>query len=85
MKDKEANEYELHSKIGELRYLVEKQKEDYKKEIEKVHHDYSVTIKNMKKLAESVSMEGKARYHSKNMFWAYKILKCLFTSKFFIL
>jgi len=54
LKDKEATEYELHSKIGELRYIVEKQKEEHQKEIEKIHHDYALTIKNFKKLSETV-------------------------------
>ena len=53
-KDKELNQNELQSKITELRYLLEKQTGDQRREVDKVHHDYTQTINNIKSLAESV-------------------------------
>ena len=53
-KDKENLEFELHSKIGELNFRVERQKDDHKKELDKLHYDYNIIIINLKKIFDTV-------------------------------
>ena len=53
-KEKELNHNELQSKITELRYLMDKQSNDHRAELEKVHAEYKQTITTLTKLFESV-------------------------------
>ena len=53
-KEKENVEFELHSKIGELKFRVERQKDDHKNELDKLHYDYNITIANLKKIFDTV-------------------------------
>ena len=54
LKEKENFEFELHSKIGELKFMIERQKEDHRKDTEKLHYDYNITITNLKKIFDTV-------------------------------
>ena len=55
-KDRELNQNELQSKLNEVRYLLERQSGEHRKEIEKVQQENTLVINNLKALAESVSL-----------------------------
>jgi len=52
-KERELNQNELQAKISELRYLLEKQTGERRKEVELIRHECEGSIKNIKLLAES--------------------------------
>ncbi len=53
-KERELNQNELQAKISELRYLLDKQTGEHRKEVELIRNEYEGSIKNIKLLAESV-------------------------------
>ena len=53
-KERELNQNELQAKISELRYLLDKQTGEHRKEVELIRNECEGSIKNIKLLAESV-------------------------------
>jgi len=52
-KERELNQNELQAKISELRYLLDKQTGEHRKEVELIRNECEGSIKNIKLLAES--------------------------------
>lgn len=53
-KERQPDQSDLQTKLDGLRYVLENQKDENRKAIEKVHYEYRQTINNMRLLAESV-------------------------------
>jgi len=51
---KEIEQTDFQSKINELRDLLDKQGDDHRKELDKIHKEYAQKINNMKYFSESV-------------------------------
>lgn len=54
-KDREAKDHELAHKVKDLTSQLSKIKDEHKSEIDKIHHDYKLTITNMRTLHTSVT------------------------------
>jgi len=62
-KEKEFNQNELQSKITELRYLMDKQSNDHRVELERVHSEYKQTVTTLTKLFESEKATLETQIH----------------------
>jgi len=47
-KEKEQTQHELQAKVAELRHVIDKQTNDHRREIDKIHYEYTETIQNLK-------------------------------------
>ena len=54
-KEKVSGQSELQGKVTELKDVLEKQSDEHRKEIEKIHQEYAQKITNMRFFSESVN------------------------------
>jgi len=54
-KEKVQGQSELQVKVTELKEVLEKQGDEHRKEVEKIHQDYAQKISNLRFFSESVS------------------------------
>lgn len=54
-REKEQTQHELQAKVAELRHVIDKQTNDYRRDLDKVHSEYTETIQNLKSYHDNVS------------------------------
>jgi len=62
-KEKELNQNELQAKITELRFLLDKQSGEHRKEVERIHNEYNEAIKNIKMISASEKTSLESQVH----------------------